>query len=68
MGIILFVVVFVAISVCFLILLNKIEHFPHPTYDSRFTKGAVRGSMGWFTTMSMLEEKRIKLQRKNSKF
>lgn len=67
MGIIV-MVIFVAISCYFLILLNKVERFSQPKYDSRFTKGAVRGSLGRFTPKSTVEDKRIRLCKKNSKF
>ena len=67
MEIILFVVFFSVVSLgLFLYLQMQIPR--SSKYELKFIKGAVRGSMGRFTSMSSLERKRKNLCRANSKF
>ena len=55
---------YVIIRLAFFVLENE----KNSSYITMYIKGTVRGSMGLFESSSMLEAKREKLRRKNSKF
>lgn len=59
--------VFILVSIG-LVVFAKIQERRYTKYETRFIKGAVRGHMGRFNYRSVIEKKRDKLNRKNSKF
>lgn len=69
MSLIVFAFAFVIVSCCIVRLaFFVLENEKNSNYITLYIKGTVRGSMGLFESSSMLEAKREKLGRKNSKF
>ena len=67
MEIIIFVFVFLIITLLLLKLTKGKDQTEHG-YDLTFVKGTARGSIGMITSTETLEELRLKLNSKNSKF
>lgn len=59
--------VFVAISLCFLFLINK-QNQKAARYERRNIKGAARGHLGMFCPKSTVDKNRKALLRANMKF
>ena len=70
MILVLFAIAFVIISLILLHIIHDWEdRLAVPSvYKLYYIKGSARGSMGRFISNSMLEEKRTRINRKNSKF
>ena len=64
---VLLILIFTAVSLGLLAYISAIEQ-RFTKYDTRYIKGAARGYLGMFEYRSILEEKRLKLNRENSKF
>lgn len=61
------ILVFVAISFCFLHLIKR-QNRKAATYERRNIRGAARGHLGMFCPKSTVEKKRKALLRANTKF
>ena len=69
MSLIIFVFAFVIVS-CIIVQLATflLENDTNLNYTTMYIKGTARGSMGLLESNSMLETKRAKLRKRNSKF
>ena len=61
------ILIFVAISICFLKLIKK-QNEKAARYERRNIKGAARGHLGMFCPKSTIEKNRRMLLRANTKF
>lgn len=61
------ILIFVAISICFLVLIKK-QNQKAARYERRNIKGAARGHLGMFCPKSIVEKNRKALLRANTKF
>lgn len=72
MILLLFAGVFILISIILLqigkYMLENNMPVNHTSYTASFVKGSARGTIGMFESNSMLEAKRAKLKKVNSKF